>query len=373
MKLAKILAASVALSALTAAVTTPTPVVAQEIVSQIRGTVVGPSGEAVAGAGVTVTDTRTGAVRRGTTNANGVFTIGNLVPGGPYDISVASDALRGGSVTGVFTQLGSTAEVAISLEARGAATDDEIVVTATRSNVAQVAIGPSSAFDQSTLEAFPSIQRDVRDIIRFDPRVSIDLAGEVPRVSCLGGNDRTNTFTVDGVIRADVFGLNGTPFASRNALVIPFDAISQTTIEFAPYDVQYGQFTGCNINVVTKSGSNEFHGSAFFNYAGSGLQGDSIEGSPFTVASYNDYNWGASVGGPIIKDKLFFFAAYEETDDADLQDDGPLGAGFANEGAENEPDLATVTAVQNILESVYGIETGGIARTIPQSSRRILG
>lgn len=373
MKLAKILAASVALSALTAAAVTPTVVLAQEITSQIRGSVVGPSGEAVAGATVTVTDTRTGSVRRATTNNNGSFTIGSLVPGGPYSVSVASDQFRGGSVTGVFTQLGSTAEVTVSLEARGAAGEDEIVVTATRSNLAQVAIGPSSAFDQSTLESFPSIQRDVRDIIRFDPRVSIDLANEVPRVSCLGGNDRSNTFTVDGVIRADVFGLNGTPFASRNTLVVPFDAISQTTIEFAPYDVQYGQFTGCNINVVTKSGTNEFHGAAFFNYAGSGLQGDSIEGDSFTVFPYDDFNWGASVGGPIIKDKLFFFAAYEETDDGDPQLDGPIGGGFPNEGDENEPDLATVQQVQSILESVYGIDTGGIAGTLPQSSRRILG
>ncbi|MDZ7628718.1 MAG: TonB-dependent receptor [Parvularculaceae bacterium] len=373
MKLAKILAASVAMSALTAAAVTPTVVLAQEVTSQIRGSVVGPSGEPVAGATVTVTDTRTGSVRRATTNNNGAFTIGSLVPGGPYSVSVASDQFRGGAVTDVFTKLGSTAEIAIALEARGAGSDDEIVVTATRSNVAQVAIGPSSAFDQSTLESFPSIQRDIRDIIRFDPRVSIDLAGEVPRVSCLGGNDRSNTFTVDGVIRADVFGLNGTPFASRNTLVIPFDAISQTTIEFAPYDVQYGQFTGCNINVVTKSGTNEFHGSAFFNYAGSSLQGDETDGNKFTVFPYDDFNWGASIGGPVIKDKLFFFAAYEETDDGDPQLDGPIGGGFANEGTENEPDLASVQQVQSILESVYGINTGGIASTLPQSSRRILG
>jgi len=373
MKLAKILAASVAMSALTAAIVAPTAALAQEITSQIRGAVVGPAGQAVAGAAVTVTDTRNGSVRRATTNANGSFTIGSLVPGGPYSVSVASDQFRGGSVTGVFTKLGSTAELTISLEARGTGVEDEVVVTATRSNLAQVAIGPSSSFDQSTLESFPSIQRDIRDIIRFDPRVSIDLAGEVPRVSCLGGNDRSNTFTVDGVIRADVFGLNGTPFASRNTLVIPFDSISQTTIEFAPYDVQYGQFTGCNINVVTKSGTNEFHGSAFFNYAGSGLQGDSTEGNSFTVFPYDDLNWGASIGGPIIKDKLFFFAAYEETDDGDPQLDGPIGGGFPNEGTENEPDLATVQQVQSILESVYGINTGGIAGTLPQASRRILG
>lgn len=345
---------------------------AQQTTSEIRGVVTDPSGAPVAGASVTIIDTRNGQSRRVVTGRNGEFSVRNLVVGGPYSVAVDTDDYRDETIENVRASLGAASEVTIALDPLGAVTD-EIVVNASRATVSEVAIGPNSAFDLTDIENFPSIQRDIRDIIRFDPRVSIDLANEVPRVSCLGGNDRSNTFTVDGVVRADVFGLNGTPFASRNTLVIPFDAIAQTTVEFAPFDVEYGQFTGCNINVVTKSGSNEFHGSAFFNYSGSGLQGDSLEGRPFTVASYDDYNWGGSVGGPIIKDKLFFFAAYEETDDGDIQEDGPLGAGFPNEGAENEPTLALVEQVQQILESAYGIETGGVARTLGQSSRRILG
>lgn len=370
MKMKNLLAASAAAIAL--ASITGGVAYAQQTTSEIRGVVTTEAGAPVAGASVTVTDTRTGASRTIRTDNNGAFSARNLAVGGPYTVSVDTDEFRDETIEGVQVSLGAVASLTVDLEP-ATTTDDVIVVTATRANVAQVAIGPNTTYDLTTLESLPSIQRDVRDIIRIDPRVTIDLANDVPRVSCLGGNDRTNTFTVDGVIRADVFGLNGTPFASRNSLVIPYDAISQTSVEFAPFDVEYGQFTGCNINVVTKSGTNEFHGSAFFNYTGSGLQGSKIEKNSFTVADYDDFNWGASIGGPIIKDKLFFFAAYEETDDGDSQSDGPIGGGFANEGAENEPDLATVENVQQILESVYGIQTGGVARSLDQSSRRILG
>ncbi len=113
----------------------------------------------------------------------------------------------------------------------------------------------------------------MRDIIRIDPRVSLDRESDVDRISCLGGNDRTNTFTVDGIVQADSFGLNGTPFASRNALPLPFDVIRETSVEFAPFDVEYSDFTGCLVNVVTKSGANDFHGTAFFTYRDSGLRG----------------------------------------------------------------------------------------------------
>lgn len=373
MKLMKTLATGVAAVALsTAFATIATPVMAQQTTSDIRGVVTDAAGAPLSGAAVTITDTRTGATRTTATDSNGSFSARNLTVGGPYSISAAREGYQSERLEGVQINLGASTVLSIDLDPATAAGADEIVVVGTRSSVAQLAIGPSSAFDQTTLEAFPSISRDIRDIIRIDPRVSLDRANEVDRISCLGGNDRSNTFTVDGVIQADVFGLNGTPFAARNSLPLPFDAISQTSVEFAPFDVQYGQFTGCNINVVTRSGSNEFHGSAFFDYASDGLQGKSLEGEKFEVASFDDYNWGATLGGPVIKDRIFFFVAYEETSDSDSQDDGPIGGGFANENVTGVPTLANVEAIQGVLESLYGIDTGGVARNLPQESRRIL-
>ena len=369
MKLMKTLSAGVAALALTTAfATVATPVMAQQTTSDINGVVTDASGSPVSGASVTVRDTRTGASRTATTDANGGFSARNLTVGGPYSVSVVASGYRPERIEGVSVSLGSSTVLSFDLES-AAAGGDEIVVSATRTNTAQLAIGPSASFGLDALEAFPSIGRDIRDTIRIDPRVSIDETND-DNISCIGGNNRFNSFTIDGVRQADGFGLNASGFVARNTLPIPFDSIRETSVEFSPFDVQYGQFTGCNINVVTKSGTNEFHGAAFAAYQSSGLTGSTLEGREVISESFDDYNWGASVGGPIIKDRLFFYAAYEETKDNDVQSEGPIGGGFAS---ENFLTLDEANQIESILSSTYGRDAGGILRTLPQDSRRILG
>ncbi|NQX94420.1 MAG: TonB-dependent receptor, partial [Erythrobacter sp.] len=254
------------------------------------------------------------------------------------------------------------------------AEESVIVVTGARANVTQVAVGPGTAFDTETLEAFPSITRDIRDIIRIDPRVSLEGSNDVDRISCLGGNDRSNTFTVDGIIQSDVFGLNGTPFAARNALPLPFDVVEQTSVEFAPFDVEYTDFTGCLINVVTKAGTNRFSGSAFITYFDEGLQGDSLEqadGSVDTINAGQEKRWGATLSGPIIKDTLFFSFGYEETDLGDGFNQGVVGS-----AAPNPVDFATVDQFNEfarIARDVYGQDVGALPTQLPESSVRYFG
>ena len=128
----------------------------------------------------------------------------------------------------------------------------------------------------------PSIARQIRDVIRTDPRVSVARAdnGAGSGINCLGGSSRANAFTIDGTLANDGFGLNeGTGTAARFAFPIPFDMIASASVEFAPLDVQYGQFTGCAVNVVTKPGSNEFHGSGFYLFNDDALTGTKLEGS----------------------------------------------------------------------------------------------
>jgi hypothetical protein len=159
------------------------------------------------------------------------------------------------------------------------------------------------------------------------------------------------------------------PFA-RNTFPIPFDTIASASVEFAPIDVQYGQFTGCNINVVTKSGTNEFHGSAFYLFNDDSLTGDSLKGQTVISEPFEDTNWGVEVGGPILRDKLFFYASYEETDEGSSQNNGPIGGGFANESTIT---LADANAIAAILESSYDRGPLSIVRTLPQFSERIFG
>ncbi|WAT17727.1 carboxypeptidase regulatory-like domain-containing protein [Aurantiacibacter sp. MUD11] len=370
MKLRYLLAASVA--SVATAVAAPQAAYAQQITSGVQGTVTDVDGNALPGATVTVTDTRTNTVRTQTTDNSGAFRFGSLNSGGPYTVTVTASGFEGQSVEDQYINISGNTAYTFELTAdAGAAADNFIIVTAARANVQQLAVGPGIALGQDTLEGFPSITRDVRDIIRIDPRVSLDRANEVDRISCLGGNDRSNTFTVDGIVQADVFGLNGTPFAARNSLPIPFDAIGETSVEFAPFDVEYSEFTGCLVNVVTKSGQNEFHGSAFYAFRNADLRGDSIDGTPNIVDDFKEKRWGATLSGPIIPDRLFFSAAYEETDLGSANDFGPAGSGFANEA--NFVTQQQFDRFAQIAQSVYGQDIGGYPTTLPESSVRYFG
>jgi len=165
-----------------------------------------------------------------------------------------------------------------------------------------VAIGPSTTFSFDDIQNLPSIFVDA--------------------VTCVGANPRFNSLTVDGVKKNDNFGLNSNGYPTER-MPFPFDAIENVSLELSPYDVQYGGFTACNINAVTRSGTNEFKGRAWFSYGDSDLTGDKLEGDSIPLGKFDETRWGFSVGGPIIKDKLFFFAAYEKSDGANIFDRCP--------------------------------------------------
>ena len=375
MKLKYLLAASMVSIAATTAVSTP--VFAQQIVTDINGRVTDEAGAPIAGATVTVTNTSTNAVRTTTTSADGSFRVSALPPGGPYEVTANAGGFEGQTVQEVFTALGRPTNFNFSLtETVAGAADNVIIVSGARAGASQLAVGPGQAFGALELENFPSISRDIRDIIRLDPRVSLEFNGAegFDRISCLGGNDRANTFTVDGIVQADVFGLNGTPFAARNSLPLPFDAIGQTSVEFAPFDVEYSDFTGCLINVVTKAGSNEFSGSAFITYFDGGMQNNEIrltDGTTRPVNAGEEKRWGATLSGPIIKDRLFFSFTYEETDLVEGAGSSPFGFGVGN--PERGVTIEDFQEFSRIAREVYGQDTGPVATSLPNTSVRYFG
>jgi len=346
----------------------PVATLAQQTTGSVQGTVKTPNGGPAVGEVVTVTDTRTGTTRVSRTNDNGAFAVRDLIVGGPYTIRVDSDTYRGTIVTDVFTNLSGASVFNITLEEQGAI-EEVLVVASSTVAVADLAIGPSSSFNFEEISAMPTISRNIRDIIRLDPRVNVGRAagGNGFGISCLGGSVKTNSFTIDGVRSADGFGLNASGNSARATFAVPFDAVRSAAVEFSPIDVQYGQFTGCNINVVTKSGSNDFFGSAFYLYNDDSLTGDTLNGNTVITEPFEDTDWGFEIGGPIIKDTLFFYLAYEETDEGGTQNNGPIGGGFANEGFITVEEAALVKA---ILISKYDRDPGDIVRTLPKFSER---
>lgn len=344
-------------------------VLAQQTTGSVRGTLTTPDGEAVAGATVTVTDTRSGTSRQATSNANGVFNVRDLIVGGPYTIDIEAADYRSTSVTDVFTKTTGASAFNITMENQGAL-EEVIVVGSASVAVADLAIGPSTNFSFEEISAMPSISRNVRDIIRLDPRVNVGRAagGNGFGVSCLGGSVKSNSHTIDGVRAADGFGLNASGNSARASFAIPYDAMRSASVEFSPIDVAYGQFTGCLINIITKSGGNEFFGSAFYLYNDENLTGDSINGNTVITEPFKDTDWGFEIGGPIIKDKLFFYGAYEKVDEGATQNRGCIGCGFASEDFITQED---VNRVAGILNSKYGRDPGTIVRTLPKNSERV--
>lgn len=337
----------------------PMASMAQETTSGMRVTAYGPQGEPASGASVTVTDTRTGRTVSSQTSASGLASFRGLSIGGPYTVQVDAAGMASQTVTDANLQLGDTLELVVQL---GAATMEEVVVTAQQLQAQQLAIGPSQVFGLEDLEELPHINRDIRDVLQVDPRVYID-AGFVGAVQCSGANPRFNSLTVDGVRLNDLFGLNSNGYPTERQ-PFSYDSIEQVAIELAPFDVFYGGFTACNVNAVTKSGSNEFHGSAFYDYTGDSLQGDSLEGDSIDTGDFSEDRYGVTLGGPIIQDKLFFFLAYEKLEGANQFDRVPAGgptSGRVVQGLSQQQ----LDEIYSIAQSVYGYTPGPVLKSLP--------
>jgi outer membrane receptor for ferrienterochelin and colicin len=339
---------------------------AQETTSNLQGTVTTADGQPAANATVTVIDTRTGATRTSSTSASGAFDVRNLNPGGPYTVTVEAPGQQPTRLEGVFANLGAATDV--NLRFSGAVSAEVIVVTASAQTVGETAIGPSSLFGLADLDTTPAANRDIKDVLRIDPRIFIDVTNS-DAVQCAGANPRFNALTLDGVRMADSFGLNSSGYPTER---IPFsyDAIEQVAVEFAPFDVVYGGFSACNINAVTKSGSNTFHGGAFYDFTDDSLSGDSLKGQNINIGTFEETRYGVNVGGPIIPDTLFFFAAYEKLEGTNNFFRGPEGSGAGLPIAGFT--VAEYNQILDIARTRYQYEPGETLVSAPNEDEKLL-
>lgn len=345
-----------------------TVAVAQETSSSIRGNVVGPAGNAATGATVTITHIPSGTVRTATVNSAGQFSARGLRVGGPYTIEVDSDTLEDSTINDVYLNLGEPSVFDIALEAEQAV--ESIVVTGSAvSSLAGGEFGPSANFGLKELQNAPAINRNISDIIRIDPRIYVDESrGTQNSIRCGGKNPRFNSLTLDGVQMNDSFGLNGNGYPTER-VPFPFDSIEQVAVELAPFDVQYGGFTACNINAVTKSGSNEIHGGLFYEYTSDSLTGDSLRAEDRNPGEFTTKNFGFDVGFPLIKDKLFAYVAYEEEDGANRFDRGP-----SDSNAVDPVDItqAQLDEIVDIAKNIYNYDPGAIPSSIDNFDEKLM-
>ncbi len=323
------------------------PVQAQETTAAVRG-VVTSGGQPVAGAKVTARSLGTGLSRSTTTDATGNYFIRQLPAGVNYSIRVTSPQ-GSASTERVNLAVGQQAQLDYALNAI-----EEVVVMGTAVEVADTAIGPTAVFDISDLQDSPAINRNINDVIQQDPRIYVDQSSSADAIQCNGANPRFNSLTVDGIRLNDGFGLNSNGYPTQR-MPFPFDAISSVAVEMAPMSVIYGGFSACNINAVTKSGSNELSGSVFLDYTDDNMRGDTLEGDDVQITDFDETRYGFELGGAIIEDKLFFYGAYEKYEGVDFNDRGAIGSGAVNEVLVTQGELDEIA---RIARDVYQFDPG---------------
>jgi outer membrane receptor for ferrienterochelin and colicin len=338
-----------------------TAAMAQETSSAMEGRILTPTGTPAAGTTITVIHVPSGSSRTASVTDTGSFALRGLRVGGPYRVIVDSDVFQDTTVDGVFLNLGEAFDLNLQLEA-----DSDVEVISVSASAVGAgyfgATGPQSVFTLDDLQNAPAINRDINDIIRADPRIYVDESFN-DAVRCGGASPRFNSLTLDGARLNDSFGLNSNGYPTER-IPFSFDAIQEVAVELAPIDVQYGGFTACNINAVTKSGTNEVTGSAFFDYTNDSLRGDKAGGVKQDNGNYTEKRYGVNVGFPIIKDKLFFFGAYEKLEGVQLFAYDALGAGNVTQDE--------ISQIASIAQSVYNYDVGGTPGSAPIEDEKIL-
>jgi hypothetical protein len=323
----------------------------QETTGAIRGKIYDETGALVAGVTVIVEDMRSGVEREYVSNNTGSFFASKLGVGGPYKVTVGGTK----SVMVPSVGLGDTYNLTINMQE--AAAIEEIVVIGQTAQLVDVAAGPSATFTSFDMEAAVSFDRDIKEVYSHDPRMSLDTDGF--QMNCGGQHPRFNSVTLDGVSQNDRFGLNTNGYSTATGMPFPYDAIEQVVVELAPFDVTYSGFSACNINAVSKSGSNEWEFGGFYEYTSDDYRGDKIGGvGNFSSLPYTEEKLGFNFGGPIIQDKLFIYGAYEEADFPRFLAHGYAGSGNGVERPWlSQTDFQRVTDIAN---NIYGYDPGGL-------------
>ena len=306
------------------------------------------------GAGVVAVHVPTGTRYEVFTRDDGRFDLLN-VQVGPYELEVAMGGFGTQSLSGVVVTLGEATEVPVTLQL--ATLTETVEVVAEASEVFSPSrSGTTAGVATGVIETLPTIERSLQDFARVNPffvKTSQNNESE-SFLSVAGRSGRYNNIQIDGAVNNDLFGLarQGTPGGQANTQPISLDAVSELQLVVAPYDVRQSGFSGGGINVITRSGANAFSGTGYFYSRNEGLVGSGIDDVP--IATFFDRQRGASVGGPLARNRAFFFANFESQ-----RRETPVGYSLDGSSGVDFGRLAEAQRIAQIARSRHGYDIPG--------------
>ncbi len=325
---------------------------AQVTTSALSGVVTDENQQAMIGATITALHTPSGTKYNAVTNMDGRYTIQGMRPGGPYTVTVSYVGYESRSINGVSLQLAETSNLDFDMSVDANALG-EVVVTAAATKFRAEKTGAATNINSAQITNLPTVTRSLTDITRLSPYGGNGM-------SFAGTDGRTANFTVDGANFNNNFGLSDNLPGGGNPISI--EAIEEMQVVISPYDVRQTNFIGGGVNAVTKSGTNKFRGSAYIFHRNENMRGDAVERTQIGQAreKFKVTTYGATIGGPIIKDKLFFFVNGEMTKQPTI-----VNMWRASQNGVAVPDqyisrtsLADLERVSNFVKSKYGYDTG---------------
>jgi hypothetical protein len=331
------------------------PLSAQVTTATLSGLVKDSKGEGLGSATVVVEYPDAGIKQTLVTRSDGRFTLPNLRVGGPYRVTVNHVSHKEAVSEDLFLELGLNNTIEFSLQDKTTELTN-VTVSATSRIFDNKRTGASTNINNRLIRTLPTISRSADDYLRLTPSASANYNG----MSFAGRNGQYNNFSLDGAVFSNPFGLDApTPGGQTNAQPISLDAIDQMQVNIAPYDVTQAGFTGAGVNTVTKSGSNNFTGTAYVFYRNESFTGKKVDRNKLVVPDLSQLQTGFTAGGPIMKNKLFYFLSFE-TEQRQDQATSYVAQNAGNVGRSNtsrvlESDMQAVSAA---LKNRFQYDTG---------------
>ena len=320
--------------------------------SSLSGRVIDANGTAIYPANVVAVHTPTGTMYGAITQSDGFFKIMNMRIGGPYKVTISYVGYQSVEEENVYLKLNQTEVINFTM-VESADMLDEVVIAYDKDDLFDSdRKGASTNIGRDQINTMPTIKRSQQDLTRLTPQADGNSFG--------GRNNLYNNFSLDGSIFNNSFGLDyATPGGQTDAQPVSLDAIDQVQVSLTPFDVRQGGFTGAGVNAVTKSGTNDYKASVYYFMKNEKLIGKKVGETDSPNNDFSDNQFGFTVGGPIIKNKLFFFVSAEavrrnEVAHGWVADNGE-NTGQANVTSVQESDLI---AVQNRLRDYWGYDPG---------------